>query len=179
MRSETEVLQKASLIREVELKDIKDLARVHVDCWCETYQGIIPNTYLESLKYTDRQVMWEKLIPRRPELGATFVVEDTNGDVVGFADCGPAREHEHGFAGELYAIYLLKRFQGNGHGKELIEKVKETFKRLGHDSFYLWVLKDNPTKKFYEKAGGIYLKSQPIDIGGKELIEDLFYWELK
>lgn len=177
MRSETEVLQKTSLIREVELKDLKSLARVHVDCWCETYKGIVPDSYLDSLKYTDRQIMWEKLLPRRPEHGATFVIEES-GDIVGFADCGPAREHEHGFSGELYAIYLLKRSQGNGYGKELLESVKTVFKKLGHDSFYLWVLRDNPTKEFYEKSGGVYLKSQPIDIGGTELIEDLYYWEI-
>jgi len=178
MRSETEVLQKTSLIRNVELGDLKSLARVHVDCWCETYSGIVPEAYLDSLKYTDRQVMWEKLLPRRPEHGATFVIEGSEGDIIGFADCGPAREHEHGFSGELYAIYLLSRYQGNGHGRDLIYKVMETFKNLGHDSFYLWVLRDNPTKNFYEKVGGTYLKSQPIDIGGVELIEDLYYWEL-
>ncbi len=179
MRSETQVLQKTSLIRLVEQQDIKSLARVHVDCWCETYRGIVPEEYLHSLKYRDRQAMWEKLLPRRVRSGATYVVIGEEDDVVGFADCGPAREHEHGISGELYAIYLLKRYQGRGLGLELFESIKRSFAKLGHDSFYLWVLRDNPTKRFYEKVGGKYLKSQPVDIGGVELIEDLYYWELE
>ena len=166
-------------IREIHNEDIKSLARVHVDCWWETYRNIISESYLQNLKYTDRQEMWEKLIPRRPEDGGTLVVfSEEENDVVGFCDFGKAREHEHGFGGEVYALYLLRRYQGNGIGRKLLERVKEEFKKRRVDSFYLWVLKDNPTKGFYEKVGGKFLKSQPLEMDECEHIEELFYWDL-
>jgi GNAT superfamily N-acetyltransferase len=170
---------KTSLIRSVSSDDLKGLARVHVDSWCETYRDIIPKTFLESLKYTDKQEMWERLVPRRPEDGDTLIIYDhEENDVIGFADFGRAREHEHGFPGEIYALYLLKRFHGQGLGRELFEKVKETFREMKIDSFYLWVLEENPTKEFYKKAGGKFLKSQPVEIGGITLVEELYYWKL-
>lgn len=178
MRSEDSKIHSASLIRYATSADVKSLARVHVDSWWETYKNIIPESFLHTLKYTDRQHMWEKLIPRRVEQGCTLIVPDENDDVVGFADIGPAREHEHGLEGEVYAIYLLRRYHGSGIGRRLFELIIEEFKKRRINSFYLWVLKDNPTKGFYEKLGGRYLKSQPIDIGGDEFIEDLYFWEL-
>lgn len=165
-------------IRHVTVSDIKSLARVHVDSWCETYQDIIPKVYLESLKYTDKQSMWEKLIPRRPENGGTLVVLDDEANVIGFCDFGPAREHEHGIKGEIYAIYLLKRFQGKGYGRALINAVKEEFSKRRITDFYLWVLKDNPTKEFYKHLGGEYIKSAAIEVGGTELVEELYLFEI-
>jgi len=166
-------------IREVSAEDIKSLARVHVDCWWETYRNIISESYLYTLKYTDRQDMWEQLLPRRAEDGGTLVVySEEEDDIVGFCDFGKAREHEHGFSGEVYALYLLRRYQGKGIGRAIIEQVKLEFKKRRIDSFYLWVLKDNPTRNFYKNVEGIYLKSQPIVMDEKEYIEDLYYWEI-
>ena len=33
----------------------------------------------------------------------------------------------------------------------------------------LWVLSTNPARGFYEKMGGHYLNTKPIDIGGETL----------
>ncbi len=165
-------------IQIAQFTDIKDIARVHVNSWCETYEGIVAKTYLESLKYTDRERMWEMLIPRKKGHGGTLVIKDPNGEVVGFCDFGPAREHEHGIDSEVYAIYLLKKVQGKGLGKLLLYKAFELLKDQGFRSVYLWILKDNPTKYFYEKLGGEYLKYTTVNIGEQQLAEELYCWDL-
>lgn len=164
-------------IQFAQFNDIKDIARVHVNSWCETYVDIVDKTYLEAQKYTDRERMWEMLIPRKKGHGGTLVIKDSHGEVVGFCDFGPAREHEHGFDSEIYAIYLLKKVQKQGLGRDLLNKTIEVLKLQGFKSMYLWVLKDNPTKLFYERLGGEYLKSTIVNIGGQDLSEDLYFWD--
>jgi hypothetical protein len=41
----------------------------------------------------------------------------------------------------------------------------------------VWVLKENPYYRFYEKLGGQYVGEQSIEIGGKKYIEKAFGWE--
>lgn len=164
-------------IRNATVEDVKDIARVHVDCWCESYKDILPQIFLESLKYTDREKMWERIIPRSLKCSGTLVVEDSSGDIVGFCDYGRAREHEHGHQGEIYALYLKKKAQGRGIGRKLIEMVRQEFKANSISSFYLWVLKANQTRNFYIHMNGICQKSQVCEIGGTGQEEELFYFK--
>ena len=41
----------------------------------------------------------------------------------------------------------------------------------------VWVLAKNPYRRFYEKLGGKYLRSQQIDIGGSSYEEIAYGWE--
>ena len=40
----------------------------------------------------------------------------------------------------------------------------------------LWVLKDNPTRGFYEHLGGQVFREQPVEIGSKEYLEVGYGW---
>jgi hypothetical protein len=40
----------------------------------------------------------------------------------------------------------------------------------------LWVLKENPAVKFYERMGGKLIARKPIEIGGAQLEEVAFGW---
>jgi hypothetical protein len=42
---------------------------------------------------------------------------------------------------------------------------------------YVWVLKDNPSRGFYERMGGRPLTTAEIEIGGKTLTEVSYGWE--
>lgn len=179
METENLLPLKDPVIRRATLSDIKSIARVHVDCWCETYHNILPQSYLESLKYNDRAQMWARHLPRKDKKSATYVLTGYDGDVVGFCDFGPAREHEHGIKGEIYAIYILQKFQKKGWGKKLFFVVRSLFLKNKISSFYLWVLSDNENRNFYLHMGGEYLKSQNIEIGGVSLKEDLIHFDLE
>ncbi|HAZ40288.1 MAG TPA: GNAT family N-acetyltransferase, partial [Exiguobacterium sp.] len=97
-------------IREARLEDASTIARVHIDAWRETYQGIIPDPYLAQLSYEKRTKQWEQtLVDQR-----VYVVE-LEDEVVGFAQGGPNRRDAR--EGELYAIYVLRASQGQGLGK--------------------------------------------------------------
>jgi len=42
---------------------------------------------------------------------------------------------------------------------------------------FIWVLEDNHSRYFYEALGGKETNRQPIEIGGKTLVEIAYVWE--
>lgn len=87
------------------------------------------------------------------------------------------RERDPVYTAELYAFYLLKEQQGHGYGKVLFGTMVKQFLGQNHTAMLLWVLATNPACGFYEKMGGRYLKTKPIDIGGETLEEVAYGWD--
>lgn len=96
---------------------------------------------------------------------------------MGYAHAGPERDGDEEYPGELYAIYVLKEYQGSGIGKTLIRAVAERFVKDGISAMVVWVLSDNPSKGFYEKLGGRFLGTKVMEIGGRQLVETAYGWK--
>jgi ribosomal protein S18 acetylase RimI-like enzyme len=105
-----------------------------------------------------------------------FVAEDDQVGIVGFAACGRARDSRWGYSGELYAIYLNQSMQRMGFGKRLVLSVARDLKARGLDSMLVWVLADNPYKRFYESIGGTIVGMSEISLGGEKLKESGYGW---
>jgi ribosomal protein S18 acetylase RimI-like enzyme len=153
------------IIRKATSSDTPGIAKVQVDSWRSTYKGIIPNDFLDSLSYDKQEAKWNELIKNRKTI--TFVAENPLKQIIGFATGGPERTGKYSYESELYAIYILKEYQRKGIGKQLIQGlIKE-----GMSSFLVWVLADNPSRRFYEKLGGKKIGTESITIGGVDLDE--------
>jgi ribosomal protein S18 acetylase RimI-like enzyme len=164
------------IIRPAQVDDALAMARVHVDTWRTTYVGIVPDEHLATLSYERCQAGWiEHLSKRRNETHA-FVAEDHPGHVVAIASCGPLQDALAGFDGELYVIYVLKSFQGMGYGKQLVARVAEDLASRGYHSMVIWVLKDNPACRFYERLGGRLAAEKVVEIGGRPLVDMAYVW---
>lgn len=112
----------------------------------------------------------------RPGSG-NFVAETEGGDVIGFATCGPEREGNKTYQGELYAIYLLEEYQRMGLGCRLVSAVAQRLLADGFSSMLLWVLEDNHSaRRFYESLGGERVGRKTITIGGADLVEVSYGW---
>jgi ribosomal protein S18 acetylase RimI-like enzyme len=163
-------------IRDANPDDVPGIARVHVDSWRSTYRGIVPDEVLDNLSYAQREEMWGRIFQNHLP-GSTFLVAvDETGRIVGFADAGPSRESE--LDSELYAIYLLEEAQGQGIGRRLFEEIMRRLRRAGFKSMTLWVLEDNPARRFYERMGGRQAREQVITIG-KELPQIGYDWDVE
>lgn len=161
-------------IRKATLADAKGIARVHVDSWLATYRNIVPDTYLNQLTYDEREQLWDENL----KADNNFVAESDDGEILGFADGGKERTGKYTkLNGELYSIYILPEFQGQGVGKLLMERVVNELKEQGMDSMLIWVLKENRSRGFYEKMGGQRVDQKTIKISGKELTEIAYGWE--
>ena len=164
-----------SVVRQAEIDDAAVIARVHVAAWRTTYGGLLPDDYLSSLDEAGYEERWRRTL--REGSDRVHVAEDRDG-VVGFASGGRERAGESGYAGELYAIYVLREAQGRGHGRRLVQAVVGGLAEMGFTDMIVWVLRDNrKARDFYAKLGGVFVRSQPITIGSALLQEVSYGWK--
>jgi ribosomal protein S18 acetylase RimI-like enzyme len=162
------------MVRPAELDDAAEIARVHVATWRSAYRGLMPDDFLASLSEAHYAERWQRVIGDGSN--RVFVVEDHD-RVAGFASGGRERAGETGFAGELYALYVLDEAQRHGHGRELVRAVAGALRDLHLPDMIVWVLRDNsPARAFYERLGGTYVRKQPITIGTTTLEEVSYGW---
>jgi ribosomal protein S18 acetylase RimI-like enzyme len=163
-----------SVVRPAEIGDADAIARVHVETWRTAYRGLLPEDFLSALDRAGYEQRWARTL--KDGAGRVFVAED-GGRVVGFASGGPERAGEDGFAGELYAIYVLQEAQRHGHGRGLVRAVAQAVREMNLSNMIVWVLRDNHrARHFYERLGGAYVRSQPITIGSALLQEVSYGW---
>ena len=85
---------------------------------------------------------------------------------MGFASGGPERDGDPRYEGELYAIYLLREFQGRGVGRTLVRATAAALAERRLTSIVVWVLRNNAgARGFYERLGGVYLRERQLDLG--------------
>lgn len=167
-------MDKRFIIRKAILTDAKGIAKVHVDSWKTTYTNIVPAEYLNNLTYESREQMWTNAIP----YGGVYVAESSDGIIVGFSKGGKERSGKYiGYDGELYAIYILKEYQGKGIGTALVKPIIDEMNGMGINSMVVLVLEDNTSRQFYESLGGKKIDTVEVDIGGKKLSELVYGWD--
>lgn len=164
------------LIREAAPADAEAIARVHVDSWRTTYAGIVPADYLANLSYGRREQFWRDILSAPAQAGCVYVAAHDTGQIVGFASGGPERSGDGVYQGELYAIYLLARYQHQGLGRHLTMAVVKRLLQGGLQSMLVWVLAANPGCAFYARLGGQQVYEKKITIGTAPLLEVAYGW---
>ncbi|MFW9969541.1 MAG: GNAT family N-acetyltransferase [Candidatus Odinarchaeota archaeon] len=170
--------------REAFISDLSGIVKVQVDTWRTAYRGIIPGDYLQSLSYRDKKENWRQKLENPTHGAKIFVAETDHCEIVGFASATLEKynpiiivQRLRNYIGELCAIYVSKEFQRKKIGIELVKLVAKYLLANNVKSMIVWVLKKNPSYRFYEKLGGKYLGEQSIEIGGIKYIEKAYGWE--
>ncbi|MCP3026464.1 GNAT family N-acetyltransferase [Halobacillus sp. A5] len=164
------------MIRRAVLEDAEAVADVSTTSWKTTYKGILPHSFLNSLNAQTKIQKWKSLI-RQCEEHYIYVAQDRKGQVVGFCHGGLERTGEYKYKGELYAIYLYEEYQDKGIGSKLIQTLMKKFNEAGIQSLIVWVLKENPYRKFYEQLGAGKVDEKQIEIAGHFYKETAYAWE--
>ncbi len=134
------------VIKRMESEDeIAGKGYVHYKSWHETYAGLIDEKYLE------RHTL-EKCIATARKWPDNILVAKDGEKVIGFAGYGSYRDGTLPDCGEVFAIYVLSEYHGQGVGYELmraaVDKLPE-YKKIA-----VWVLKGNERAiRFYERFG--------------------------
>lgn len=172
------------IYREATILDLKGIIKVGIDTWKTTYIGIISDDFLQGLSYKDKEQKWRQRLENPTHGAKIFIAETIQNEIVGFALATLEKYNPllvsiqpEKFIGELCAIYVLKDFQDKKIGTQLIKLVTKYFLKNEIKSMIVWVLKENPYYRFYEKMGGKYVGEQSIEIGGKKYIEKAYGWE--
>jgi len=154
--------------------DAEAIGAMHVQAWREAYAGLMADDVLAGLDPMQRAAMWHGIIA---EGGAVWLAEQ-DGAVVGFGSCGRQRDESLPFAGEIGALYVLRRAQRRGIGRRLMAAMAGDLLAQGWSSASLWVLEDNaPARRFYEALGGRCVARREQERLGVRHIGIAYGWE--
>jgi ribosomal protein S18 acetylase RimI-like enzyme len=162
-------------IRPAKKEDVPAIARVHVATWQTTYRGVMPDTLLDNLSIKDREDQWMTAVthPRLPNF--VYVAQTANNEVVGLASGGPPQTRMIGYAGELYALYVLEAHQRKGIGRALFHATVAHLLGDEINTMVLWVLQDNKgSRAFYKALGGKKVGTKPYQVG-EEILNAVAY----
>jgi ribosomal protein S18 acetylase RimI-like enzyme len=160
-------------IRRAKIADAPALAGIFRDSWRATYQGVIPHTHLGNMIRRRGTARWRSSI----RAGEMVLIIEFDGKNVGYATCGTARSRG-AHKGEIYEIYLLPDFQGNGFGEYLFEACRFRLDERRLKGLVVWALAENTgAVNFYWQLGGRPLVSVYERIGGVRLEKIAFVWD--
>jgi len=162
-------------IRPALVADAAGIARVHVDTWRAAYQGLINAETLNGLSVEQRAERWQAQL-EAPAPKSFLLVAEQAGSVIGFASGGCERTDDPLYRGEIYALYLRPENHRQGIGRRLVEAGAQALLENGLPSMLIWVLRDNPSRRFYEALGGQHVREQEVEIRGQMLWEVAYGW---
>jgi ribosomal protein S18 acetylase RimI-like enzyme len=152
------------------LADAEEIARIHVQCWQESYSDLLPAEFLKKLSVDARVVQWRQTLSD-PRI-FTRVAREA-GRIVGFVSCGPAREGAaKGADGEIFAIYILKTYHGRKIGRNLIASAARFwFSKGGRNLIVLSIAGNTQATAFYEALGGVQVYEGSFEIAGTTMAD--------
>lgn len=83
-----------------------------------------------------------------------YLVCEVDGKIVGIAQFLRSQNSNYLDYGLLGTLYVLKKYQGLGIGKELFKRCVRGLMLMGYNKMYLECLCGNKTIDFYKKYGG-------------------------
>lgn len=165
------------IIRQANPADAPAIAKVRIDTWRTAYRGIVPEDFLSNMSYEESERSWNRhLSEAEREKVWVYVAVDAAGKLVGFVSGGVGRDEDPVYKSELYAIYILQAYQGQGIGRLLTLALLEKIVQMGLDSMYLWVFAENPARRFYEALGGQLVKTSQFELSGATIDEVAYGW---
>jgi GNAT superfamily N-acetyltransferase len=170
------------ILRQAMQADAGGIAQVHIDSWLSTYRGILADQLLDQLSLAERTENWSKwLEPSHPDQAQppnwVWVLESPSGQIVGFVCGGPERTGLPDFEGEIYALYLLDAWHGQGWGKRLLFKGFDLLRAQGHSALLVWVASRNlKAGGFYASQGGKICLQRSLEMAGQVVDETGYGW---
>jgi hypothetical protein len=173
-------------IRPARNPDAVPIAAVHVAAWRNTYAGILPDDYLAKLSVSRQAIHYDRAIRSGPGV----MVATASGPeispkgatrIIGFTTAGLARRTEIGGQalgeGEIETLYVLDDWRDRGVGRGLLHAAAANLTGAGCRSAFVWVLRDNPSRWFYERLGGRPVAESVVQVGGQGVVQTAFAWD--
>ena len=164
-----------TVIRPARTEDASAIGRIHVDTWRDTYAGMLPDRVLVEMSSAIEGGQWARVLDSGRD--RVVVADSETAGVVGFGSCGKARAGALGFEGEVYTLYVLPDFQGQGLGRLLLTELFQQLQADGYRSALVWVLQENPAGFFYEAMGGRPAASRTERLWGADVAERAYGWD--
>ena len=105
------------IIRDAVYDDIDKIAKLYISNWKETYKGLLPEDYLNSLTKEYAVEKWNKYLKNKNHI---FVAYEGN-EFLGFV-ASKKDDNEEGYW-YLDSLHITKNSRGKGIGTKLIYRV--------------------------------------------------------
>ena len=173
-------------VRRARAADAVAIGAVHVAAWRNTYPGILPDRFLAHMSVARQAAHYDGAIRGT---GGVFVAvasgtdlpADSKPRIVGFTTAGRARSGMVGGRrlgeGEVETLYVLDDWRDRGIGRRLLRAAAAHLAESGCRSVYLWVLRDNPSRWFYQRLGGTHAAEAAIRVAGQTVTQTAFVWD--
>ena len=173
-------------IRRARPADAVAIGAVHVAAWRSAYPGILPDDFLAKLSVPRQAAHYDSAI--RGGVGvhvATASGRDLpdhgagwpgGSRVIGFVTAARSRQPRLA-EGEIETLYMLDDWRERGLGRLLLGAAAAHLAALGCRSVFLWVLRDNPSRWFYQHLGGRAAAEGETHVAGQTLAQLAFVWD--
>ncbi len=174
-------------VRPARPADAVAIAAVHVAAWRSAYPGILPDKFLARLSVPRQAAYYDSAIRNGVGVhvatasGVDLAPSDKPGvtRIIGFVSGAPARtsrDPDPLADGEIETLYVLDDYRDRGLGKRLMRAAAAHLAEAGCGSVYVWVLRDNPNRWFYERLGGRAAAEGTILVGGAPVVQMAYLW---
>ena len=144
------VVDSSLIIRPARVQDVRQIARVHVRCWQETYRGLMPDAVPGDPGFpAARERMRTGVLTGGRCRQNRVAVAGRDGELAGIAMSGPAGDAAAAWMRQLSVLYVDAAGHGTGAGRALPEAV------IGPaEPAALWVADPSPrAQAFYRRHG--------------------------
>ncbi|MDQ6788019.1 MAG: 3-deoxy-manno-octulosonate cytidylyltransferase [Acidobacteriota bacterium] len=158
--------------RRANLNDLPAVAKVYVQTSQKSYQGIVPQPFLNNLP-KEKDDFWKEFFKNGYQI---FIAENAKGEIVGFVDF---EEMPKGipFDFKVNSLYVLPEYQRKGIGSELFALVVKELNVQGNNSMVLEALEVSPFNSFYENRGGEIVGFSHQQLAGENFKTLVYGWK--
>ncbi|HJL06046.1 MAG TPA: GNAT family N-acetyltransferase [Polyangiaceae bacterium LLY-WYZ-15_(1-7)] len=138
-------------LRRARVADAAAVAQVHAESWQVAYAGVLPRSYLATLRPEPLARYWARRLRR----GEPMHVATVRGALVGFSLVGAGQAQSFGGRlGELFMLYVRPSHWRRGLGAALFAESMALLEEAGAYWLHVWVLAENRAAQgFYAGRG--------------------------
>lgn len=159
-------------IRTARKEDSTAIINININSWRETYKGIFPDIFLNSLSENI-----EESINKCKNNISEYIVATIDDRIVGFRRIGKNKKGYPSNYAEIYALYINEAYKGQKIGTSL---VKYSFSILSgkYDFCLISTLKENSANVFYKKINGNFIGTCKFNIMDNSYIENIYEFKI-
>lgn len=151
-------------VRRATPDDLSGVLDVFLDCWRESYRGVLPASAIDAMTDERAEALWRRVLA--DTTGVVLVAVDApvdasagHGRVVGITRYAVGTGTDAGsdagaVEGAVHSLYVSPRVHGGGVGTLLLSRATDALRSAGAAAATLWVFAANaPSIGFYESRG--------------------------
>lgn len=161
-------------IRKANPEDAKVILDINIKSWKDTYKNVFsedylnhlcsdPNDYANAIKKNQQKIKDNN----------NFYVAIVKDKIIGFCSFGASKKDIKPLAGEIYALYVDKKYQGLGIGKALFNQVKQELSQKYNEIIVSCLVK-NDANAFYKKMNCTKIGNCNFVLDGNNYEENLY-----